>query len=251
MRPEIQPGAPVRLSVVIPAHNEENYIAPCLEAVLAEVAANGMHGRFEVLVVDNASSDRTAEIARGYQNVRVVEEPTKGLTRARQRGLEEARGSVLAYVDADTRMPPGWIGCVLEAFDRDETLVCVSGPYVYHDATPTEAAFVRLYWRILASPAYRLTGFMVVGGNFAARGEALVRMGGFDTTIAFYGEDTNIARRLAGIGRVCFDGNLVMPTSARRLHAEGPIMTAIRYGANFVSEAVLRRPVTLRYRDVR
>ncbi|MDE2333153.1 MAG: hypothetical protein KGK10_01280 [Rhodospirillales bacterium] len=168
-----------------------------------------------------------------------------------RRRYHSNHSQTVSYIDADTRMPRGWIRQVLEAFERDKILVCVSGPYVYHDATRVESAFVRLYWRLLAAPAYRLTGFMVVGGNFAARGAALLRIGGFDTTIPFYGEDTNIARRLAAIGLVHFDKSLVMPTSARRLHAEGSVMTAIRYGVNFLSEALLRRPATLRYRDVR
>lgn len=245
---EKQRNTSVRLSIIISAHDEEKYIAPCLEAVLAELTVND---GVDILVVDNASDDRTGEIANSYPGVRVVKEPCKGLTRARQRGLQEANGAILAYIDADTRMPPGWVRRVLEAFTREETLVCISGPFDYYDATRTEAAFVRLYWRVLAAPAYRLTGFMVVGGNFAVRADALRRIGGFDTTIAFYGEDTDIARRLAQIGRVSFDRALIMPTSSRRLHAEGSIMTALRYGSNFASEAILHRPITSRYRDIR
>lgn len=219
--------------------------------MLAEVARSADPASIEVLVVDNASTDRTAEVARSFPGVRVVEEPQKGPTRARQKGLSEARGTILAYIDADTRMPQGWIARVLRAFAVNRRVVCVSGPCIYYDATPLERALVRLYWIFLAVPAYWVTRYMVVGGNFAARKGPLIEIGGFDTAIAFYGDDTNIARRLRVAGKVQFTLRLQMHTSSRRLHAEGLWVTALRYAANFLSEATLSRPVTRSYRDVR
>lgn len=241
----------MRLSLIIPAYNEEAYLAGCLQSASAELRANSDRGPFEIIVVDNASTDHTAEIASSFPDVRVVPEPRKGLTQARQRGFEEAKGAILAYVDADTRMPPGWIGRVLDAYDSRERVVCVSGPYVYYDLPTVKKALVRLYWLLVAKPTYRLTRYMAVGGNFAASREALAKISGFDTTIAFYGEDTNIARRLSELGEVVFDMNLVMHTSARRLHVEGFATTGIRYAMNFVSEAIFKKPLTTRYRDIR
>ena len=241
----------MKLSLIIPAHNEESYLADCLAAASKELAAHRDQGPFEIIVVNNASTDRTAEVAAGFPNVRVVFESRKGLTRARQRGLEEARGEILAYIDADTRMPPGWLARVLAAYDSSDQTVCVSGPYVYYDLPKLKTALVRLYWSWLARPIYRLTRYMAVGGNFAVRKAALQRIGGFDTSIPFYGEDTNIARRLSATGRVVFDMGLVMHTSARRLQAEGFVTTASRYVVNFLCEVVLKRPATTRYRDIR
>lgn len=241
----------MRLSIVIPAYNEENYLSACLAGVLAEAARSADLASIEVLVVDNASTDKTAAVARSFSGVRVVEEPQKGLTRARQKGLSEARGEILAYIDADTRMPPGWIARVLRAFAANLRVVCISGPYIYYDATPLERALVRLYWIFLAVPAYWVTRYMVVGGNFAARKDSLIEIGGFDPDIAFYGEDTDIARRLHAAGKVQFVLRLPMHTSSRRLHAEGLWVTALRYAANFLSEVTLSRPVTQSYQDVR
>lgn len=241
----------MKLTVIVPAFNEQAYLAECLRSALAELQANAERGPFEVIVVDNASTDRTAEIAASFAEVRVVPEPRKGLTRARQCGLDHANGEIVAYVDADTRMPAGWIGRVLDNFERDARVVCVSGPYVYYDLPRIKAGLVRLYWALLARPMYRLTRYMAVGGNFAASKAALLRIGGFDTTISFYGEDTNIARRLFAAGRVVFDMSLVMQTSARRLQAEGFVTTAIRYALNFLSEAVRKKPLTTLYRDIR
>jgi len=241
----------MRLSIIVPAYNEQDYLPDCLEHLLAEVRRCADPNAVEVLVVDNASIDATAEVARRVPGVRVVHEPNKGLTKARQAGLEAASGELIGYIDADTRTPPGWITRVLHTFERYPHVVCVSGPYIYYDAKNWQRAMVRLYWLLLASPAYWMTRYMVVGGNFAARRSALEQIGGFDTEIAFYGEDTNIARRLHAAGKVKFLLRLPMRTSSRRLQEEGMAVMAGKYVANFLSEVVLKRPVTRAYRDIR
>jgi len=121
---------PLQISLVIPAHNEEAYIGGCLDSVLANAA-----GRFhEIIVIDNASSDRTAEVAAARPGVRVVTESAKGLTRARQRGYLEATGEYVAYIDADTRMPPGWFDRVERTFAAHPDAASLSGPAKYWDA---------------------------------------------------------------------------------------------------------------------
>ncbi|MGH8400271.1 MAG: glycosyltransferase family 2 protein [Gammaproteobacteria bacterium] len=241
----------MRMTIAIPAYNEQDYLPACLEHVLADVGRCGVADSIEVLVVDNASTDHTSLVAESFPGVRVVRETTKGLTHARQRALTEAHGEILAFVDADTRMPAGWIARVLKTFDADSGVVCVSGPYIYYDSSRFERALIFIYWACLAMPVYWLTRYMAVGGNFAAERDALHTIDGFDLNIAFYGEDTNIARRLAQVGKVKFLMRLRMPTSPRRLHSEGLWTTAFKYVANFLSEVVLKRPVTDTYQDVR
>ncbi len=236
----------MKVSLVIPAYNEEKYIGTCLE----NVRNNGL-GVYEIIVVNNASTDRTEAIARSFSGVRVVNESEKGLTKARQRGFAEAQGDIIAYIDADTKMPEGWIQKVITAFEKDSNAVCVSGPYIYYDSSAVVKTAVWLYWLLLAKPAYLCIRYMAVGGNFAARKKALTAIGGFDSTISFYGEDTDIARRLHRVGKVKFMLNMYMYTSARRLKGEGIGMTAIRYVANFLSEVFLHKPITSYYKDIR
>ena len=95
----------MNISVVVPAYNEEQYIAACLSSILNQ-KNEALH---EIIVVDNASTDATAQIAASYPGVRVVLEQNKGLPYARQRGLEEAVGDIVAYIDADTKVRPGWL----------------------------------------------------------------------------------------------------------------------------------------------
>jgi len=89
------------ISVVIPAYNEEKCIGACLENVIKYAPDNLK----EIVVVNNASTDKTAEIASKFPKVRVVFEPDKGLTKARQAGLMAAEGDLVAYVDATAWCP--------------------------------------------------------------------------------------------------------------------------------------------------
>jgi glycosyltransferase involved in cell wall biosynthesis len=237
----------LNISLIICAYNEEKYIGECLDSAIKN--AGGKF--FEIIVVDNASTDHTKDIAESRTGVRVVREEKKGLTRARQRGFLEARGDVLAYIDSDTKMPVGWLDTVIWEFNKNKKLAALSGPYIYYDISPFEQFLVRLYWYILGMPVYLVLGYMVVGGNFAIRKSVLEKMKGFDTSIEFYGEDTNIARRAHEFGKVKFDLKLIMYTSGRRLKGQGLLKTFLLYVSNYVSEAFFHKPTTDKYIDIR
>ena len=237
----------MKISLIIPAYNEEKYIGRCLEQAIN----NAGKEYFEIIVIDNASTDRTREIASRFPGVRVVRESEKGLTRARQRGFVEARGDLLAYIDADTLPAAGWQSLILSEFADDPRLVCLSGPYIYYDLPTSQQFLVKLFWLVLALPIYWLVGYLAIGGNFVIRRETLERMSGFDTTIKFYGEDTDLARRASVFGKVKFNLNFAMPTSGRRLSHHGVLRTALLYIINYVSEVVWHRPATKEYSDIR
>lgn len=235
------------VSLIIPAHNEEKYIGECLDA-----AIKNSNGKFlEIIVIDNASTDKTKEVAEARSGVRVVREEKKGLTQARQRGFLEAKGDILAYVDADSKIPPQWLDDVINEFSSDHTLACLSGPYVYHDISAINRFFVWSYWNIFAVPTAFVVGYMAVGGNLALRRSVIEKMGGFDTTISFYGEDTNIARRASTYGKVKFKTKHFVYTSGRRFEGQGFIKTGAMYVTNFFSEVFIHKPVTKTYRDIR
>ncbi|MCL5666588.1 MAG: glycosyltransferase family 2 protein [Patescibacteria group bacterium] len=235
------------ISVIIPAYNEENYIGTAIESVLKNPPPNLL----EVVVVNNASTDGTAKIASQFAKVRVVTEPQKGLTRARQRGLLEAKGDILAYIDADSKVPANWLNAINREFQKNPGLVCLSGPYYYYDIPYWQKILVRLYWNILGRMVYAVTKYMAVGGGFAARKEALAKIGGFDTSIEFFGEDTDIARRLHEVGEVKFTNKLCIYTSGRRFAKEGLIRTGLKYVINYTAVSLTKKPVPIKYRDVR
>lgn len=238
----------MKLSVVIPAYNEEKYIGSCLESLI-DKAGDSI---YEIIVVDNASTDNTAAIARKFPGVRVVKESRKGLTRARQAGLMAAKGDLIAYIDADTHIKDNWFRYVKKEFMRNKRLVCLSAPYSLYDVSKWKRMLVWSYWNFLAYPTYMLLmKYMVLGANFVARRDILLKIGGFDQSIEFYGEDTNIARRLHKIGKVKFLRKSLVTSSGRRLEAEGLVRIGAKYMANFLSEALLHKPVNQEYKDYR
>lgn len=234
------------ISLIIPAYNEEDYLPACLDAIMAHVAGEVL----EIIVVDNNSTDRTAQVAARYPGVTCVFEPRKGITRARQRGFLAASGDILAYVDADTRPPAGWIAQIRANFAAQGDLACLSGPYSFYDMGRLRNG-ISAGWFIAARPLYRLTGHMMVGGNFAIRRTVLAKMGGFDSTIEFYGEDVDIGKRAKAHGRVLFAPSFVMPTSGRRMKKQGLARSAGLYFTNYLSIALRGKPATERYQDIR
>src|SRR3989339_320637 len=118
-----------KFSVVIPAYNEEKTLSECI------VCARKQSGNFdyEIIVVDNNSTDRTVEIARGL-GVIVVEEKRQGVGWARRAGTAAVTGDLILHLDADTHLPPDYLQQVCARFASDPKLVCVGGQMVYYDA---------------------------------------------------------------------------------------------------------------------
>ncbi len=245
----------MKLSIVIPAHNEEACLGDCLTMVAAELARTSF--LVEVIVVSNASTDRTLEVARTFPFVRAVDEPRIGLPRARQTGYEASTGDLIANVDADTHMPAGWIEQVYKEFSADQELVALSGPYTYYDLPPLTNWWVLLFYGFgtavssLNALFTGRSGTMLQGGNFVLRRTALEKAGGFDLDFDFYGEDTAIAKRMNTYGKVKFTFQLRMPTSGRRLRTEGIFMTAWKYALNFFWPILFGKPYSKGYRAIR
>jgi glycosyltransferase involved in cell wall biosynthesis len=244
----------MRLSFVIPAYNEEAYLPACLDSVLAQTRELG--DDVEIIVVNNASTDRTREVALKYPGVRVVDEPKKGLTFARQAGFFASKGELIANVDSDSRLTPGWVDQVLTNFAADPKMVALSGPFIYYDLSPKQLISVRIFYAaaflVYVMNRYVLrAGSMVQGGNFVLRRDALEKIGGFNTAIAFYGEDTDIARRMNQVGHVRFTFDLKMFSSARRLKQEGMLTIAARYTINYLWTTFRKKPFTEEYIDIR
>ncbi|MGP8260493.1 MAG: glycosyltransferase family 2 protein [Acidobacteriaceae bacterium] len=244
----------MRLSFVIPAYNEEAYLPACLDSVLAQT--NELGDSVEIIVVNNASSDRTREVALGYPGVRVVDEPQKGLTFARQAGFAASTGELIANVDSDSRLTAGWVQTVLKEFAAEPKLVSLSGPFIYYDMSPSQRFSVHIFY-LIAFLVYVLNryilraGSMVQGGNFVLRRTALEQIGGFNTAISFYGEDTDIARRMNEVGEAKFTFDLKMYSSARRLKKEGTLRIAWRYTINYFWTIFGKTPYTAEYTDIR
>jgi peptidoglycan/xylan/chitin deacetylase (PgdA/CDA1 family)/GT2 family glycosyltransferase len=201
-----------QVSVVVPAYNEETFLPFCLESIKNQDYA----GEYEVIVVDNASTDNTARIARDWGAI-VVYESKQSPACARQKGAEVAKGKIVAFIDADTRAPTHWLSTIVWRFLCEPEIVSLSGPYAYADAGKFSKITDQLFRKVFGK------GSAIWGCNFAVRRSAFWEVGGFDTNIKFYGEEYELSLRLREAGKGSVMPRLFVLTSARRLKRIGVV----------------------------
>lgn len=204
-------GCQPRFSVVVPAFNEAAYLPSCLESL----AQQDYPGDYEVIVVDNNSTDETAAVARRLGAV-VVSEEQAGVCSARQRGTVLARGEIVISTDADTTFDRSWLSRIDESFKRNPACAAVAGPcrFVMGPLWGT------LYPKALFGLVYLVslvTGkvFYITATNFAFRKSA---WSGYDTRLTQGGDELDLLRRLRPHGKVMFDPRNPTFTSPRRLN---------------------------------
>jgi glycosyltransferase involved in cell wall biosynthesis len=232
------------VTLIIPAFNEENVLGETL--TIAQKAPGGTFK--EIIVVDNRSTDGTAEVARAH-GARVVREERKGLPYARLAGLNAAQTEFVAYIDAKHRLSDTWWSVAEMSFAKYPHIVCLSGPRRYFGVARYKIWQLNSFW-LMAPIMYRLTGYALLGGNFIVRREAQLKAG-IDTDVQFYGEDTMMARRLSKVGKVMFRMDFYVYSPARRFEQEGIWRTNLRYGINYLWPVLFGRPYTVKYKDTR
>jgi glycosyltransferase involved in cell wall biosynthesis len=207
-------GAGPKVSFVVPARNEADYLPACLE----RLAYLETDHTYETVVVDGDSDDRTPEIAREF-DATLVEGSGEGIGSGRALGAEHADGEWFAFVDADTVVEPDYIEEMLgfvEAFDLDAaTSRCrMDGLRPTLMQATINRVFPRLEWPILP------------GFNFFVHGEVYEAAGGFPDVP---NEDTAFSRRLSREYDTAYHPKVLVETSGRRIHDLGLTGTLLHY----------------------
>ena len=203
--------------------------------------------KFEIIVVDNNSTDATAAVALS-QNVCVILESKKGLTHARQAGYRIASYDYQAYIDADNVVPPGWLDNIYEL--ENPSVVALSGPPCYNNQSLFVRMLARMFY-VLTQLSHRFVGASLQGGNFILKKWALDAIGGHSVDIEFYGEDTDLAMRLSKVGKIKLLPKMWIYSSDRRYVNQGTVKTVWIYAINYFSVHFMKKPITLKYRDFR
>jgi glycosyltransferase involved in cell wall biosynthesis len=200
----------IRFSVVVPAFNEAGYVA----AALASLHDQDFRGAYEVIVVDNNSTDATGAIARSL-GASVVHEGEPGVCSARQRGTVEARGQIVVSTDADTVHPRDWLSRIDARFTECDAVVAVAGPCRYQNPSWWAALYPKLLFGLVAM-VYAITGRVFY---LSATNTAFLRTAfpGYDTTMTQGGDELDLLRRLRRTGHVVWDPHNTVDTSSRRL----------------------------------
>jgi glycosyltransferase involved in cell wall biosynthesis len=212
----------LRFSIVIPAYNEEAFIGASLRSLLAQDFADP----YEIIVVDNNSSDETARVAMAHGAV-VVREERQGVCWARQRGTEMAAGEIIVSADADTFYETGWLSRIDQEFRKDSGRVAVAGPFLFADPpwwgpawTSVLFGFVFVVSRLTRRVPY------VPAANLAFRKKDWP---GYNTYATQGGDEVDLLRRMRARGRIAFIPDNPVLTSSRR-QSKGLVYSAIVTG---------------------
>ncbi|MCX6780293.1 MAG: glycosyltransferase family A protein, partial [Candidatus Magasanikbacteria bacterium] len=138
----------MKLSFVVPAYNEEKTISKCLESIFREIDSLNLCSEVEVIVVNNASTDNTAEVVKSFPTAHLVNEQQKGISCARACGFDNSHGDLVANIDADNCLPTGWLGTVLQEYKVNDKLVCLSGPLNYMGLTKVDSFLVKIFYSL-------------------------------------------------------------------------------------------------------
>jgi GT2 family glycosyltransferase len=210
------------ISVVIPVRNGARTIPALLESLARQSLETE---RFEVIVVDNGSTDATARIA-AAAGARVVSEPVPNRSRARNRGAAAARAPRLAFTDADCVATPGWLEALL-ACSPDAPLLAGE---VRLTTRPWPSALERFeaLWRF-GQESWVRQGWAATA-NLSASRSAFAEIGGFDPSFAYIGEDADFCFRAGRAGlRLEFCPEAIVTHDADRRLAEF-LSRAFRHG---------------------
>lgn len=219
-----------KISVVIPAYNEEVNITH----VLKSLQKQNYSGNFEVIVADNGSVDNTAKIAKKL-GAKVVHVPQKGVAFARDAGFRAASSKIIASTDADSIMPTNWLTKIAEEFQKQPNAVMVSGMYDFYDGSQ----ILRFLTYVFNYRVFCIFGWYSAA-NMAVRRSAFEKIGGFDTSLPL-NEDSDLAIRLRKIGKVARLANFKVKTSARRFNQLGLVVGLWDYTSNYVRSKYFTR----------
>ncbi len=194
------------ISVVVPAHNEEKRIGHLLRSLADQETGFP----FEVIVVDNASPDRTSAIAK-EAGVRVLFENQKGYSYPIIRGCAAARGEVICITDADVIAPNDWLKKIKRAYGENPDAAGIGGIFYYHDGSK----FLNLALRVIYTISPKLIIAEMNGTNMSFRKTAYEKVGGFEYGVNLSSE-TLLARKLRATSRILIKKDLLVYTSCRR-----------------------------------
>jgi GT2 family glycosyltransferase len=227
----VPPPAAPTIAVVICAYNAERTMRACLESLHAL-----RYPSYEVIVVNDGSTDRTLEIARQFPEVRIISQENQGLSAARNVGIEAATAEIVAFTDSDCVVDADWLTYLAHSF-ASGGFVAVGGPNL---PPPEESRTAVCVASSPGGPTHVLLNDQVAehipGCNMAFRRDVLRQIGGFDPVFHAAGDDVDVCWRLQNEGHVIGFCAAAMVWHFRRNTVAAYIKQQMGYGA---AEALL------------
>lgn len=129
-----------RISVVVPFYNAEQFLSECVDGLLSQSLSRD---KYEIILVDNNSTDASVQIASGYSGVTLLQQPTSGSYAARNMGIRQARGEIIATIDPDCRPDPDWLEQIDLGMKTDSCLILIG--HQRHASTSEAMRLLELY----------------------------------------------------------------------------------------------------------
>ena len=203
------------ISVIIPAYNEEKLIARTLESL----AHQKTKYQYEVVLVNNASSDSTEDIARTFLHkmpLRIVYQPEKGRGTARWLGGKVARGDILVSTDADVLIPSDWIEKIGGYFDDSHTMAITGDGKIVDNNAFTNFVFSEGLPILMRSYRVLVGHYWLSGFNFAVRKSLYTKVGGFNKRLNA-AEDVDLTLKVRKVAKITFATDITITISGRRV----------------------------------
>jgi len=198
----------MKISVIIPAYNEEKYL-PKTIASLSHLSRKPD----EIVIVDGGSTDKTAQVARDA-GAKVIIVPHRGIGFARQHGLKHATREIVAFTDADTIVPSDWLIKHIDALSKPG-VVCSFGTFRVDSGTFPYLQLTNFWQPLRILFAYKFGLYYANGQNIACRRKEALAMGGFDQRLELL-EDADFVMRMGKVGKVVYLPDNRVLSSGRR-----------------------------------
>ncbi len=223
------------LSIIIPAFNEEKYISNCLNYIFN---AQKLWFVLEIIVVDNNSNDNTAKIAKLFSNVKVISEKKQWTNFARQAWYLVSKWDLIAFIDADTQIPINRPKYVIDIFIKNSEIWTLVWWYSYYDANFLQNFYSKIVWYIWVPILREIIWYVGNWWNMIIKKSVLDKIWWFDTSLKFYWDDVNTARRASKIQKCVYKSKIIIPTSYRRFTWAWFLKTNISYIKAFFYEII-------------
>jgi glycosyltransferase involved in cell wall biosynthesis len=207
----------VKVSVIVPAYNAQHTIGHTLKALIEQDFAE----QFEIITVDDGSTDQTANVIRSFASVRYVHQSNAGPASARNQGARLAQGEFLAFTDSDCIPQKDWLTCLVQGFIQPEVGVVMGS---YGIANPHNLLAWCVHKEILFRHQHLLSDFPKVFGsyNFCVKKSVFEKAGGFNVSYRnASGEDNDLSYKIIALGaRIYFKRNALVnhyhPTKVKK-----------------------------------